>query len=64
MEVPAPRWLVDPHASIAYGVAGPARANRQSMKALLSDHPGQPVVLWADTLRLATVLLDLGHSEA
>ncbi|MFE7113120.1 2'-5' RNA ligase family protein [Streptomyces sp. NPDC057575] len=44
------RWY--PHASLAYGVAGPERADRQAMKVLLSDHPGQPVVLRADTITL------------
>ncbi|MFE7113198.1 2'-5' RNA ligase family protein [Streptomyces sp. NPDC057575] len=43
-----------PHSTLAYGVAGPDRAERQTMKVLLSDHPGEPVVLRADTLVLVS----------
>jgi hypothetical protein len=50
-----------PHASIAYGVTGPARANQQSVKALLSDHPGQPVVLRADSISLVAQSHDRQH---
>ncbi|MEU4507584.1 2'-5' RNA ligase family protein [Streptomyces sp. NPDC024089] len=59
-QIPA-RWY--PHASLAYGVAGPdsERADRQAMKVLLSDHPGQPVVLRADRITLVAQSHDLQH---
>ncbi|MFE2039183.1 2'-5' RNA ligase family protein [Streptomyces scopuliridis] len=41
-----------PHQSLAYGMAGPERADRRAMKILLSDHLGGPVVLRAERLTL------------
>jgi hypothetical protein len=44
-----------PHASLAYGIDGPERADRHAMKAWLSDHPdhhGGPVVFRATHLSL------------
>ncbi|TGB15509.1 2'-5' RNA ligase family protein [Streptomyces sp. MZ04] len=41
-----------PHVSIAYGTAGPIRADRRELKAALSDQPGEPVVLRATRLCL------------
>ncbi|MFH9426287.1 2'-5' RNA ligase family protein [Streptomyces sp. NPDC017529] len=50
-----------PHSSLAYGVAGPERANRQAMKSLLSDHPGEPVVLRAEKISLVAQSHDRRH---
>ncbi|MFD4764278.1 2'-5' RNA ligase family protein [Streptomyces sp. NPDC058439] len=50
-----------PHSSLAYGVAGPERADRQTMKVLLSDHQGGPVVLRADTISLVAQSHDRQH---
>ncbi|MFD8851855.1 2'-5' RNA ligase family protein [Streptomyces sp. NPDC059604] len=50
-----------PHTSLAYGVAGPERASRQAMKILLSDHPGEPVVLRATTISLVAQRHDRRH---
>ena len=41
-----------PHISLAYGTVGPIRADRPELKAALSDHPGEPIVLRADRLCL------------
>ncbi|WP_128381302.1 hypothetical protein [Streptomyces cavernae] len=50
-----------PHASLAYGVGGPERADRRAMKAWLSDHPGGPVVLRATHLSLVAQRHDRRH---
>ncbi|MFD7667746.1 2'-5' RNA ligase family protein [Streptomyces sp. NPDC059788] len=50
-----------PHSSLAYGVAGPERANRQTMKRLMSDHPGEPVVVRAEKISLVAQSHDRRH---
>jgi hypothetical protein len=50
-----------PHASLAYGVGGPERADRRTMKAWLSDHYGGPVVLRATHLSLVAQRHDRQH---
>ncbi|BCL33428.1 2'-5' RNA ligase family protein [Streptomyces aurantiacus] len=61
-----PRILDDgyyPHVSLAYGVGGPERADRRTMKAWLSDHPGGPVVLRATHLSLVAQRYDRRHKS-
>ncbi|MFZ3491872.1 2'-5' RNA ligase family protein [Streptomyces sp. 5.8] len=41
-----------PHASLAYGIAGPRRADPLAMKVLLSDHSKGPVPLRVDRISL------------
>lgn len=41
-----------PHVSLAYGTAGPTRADRRELKAALSDQPGESIVLRANRLCL------------
>ncbi|MFD8822088.1 2'-5' RNA ligase family protein [Streptomyces sp. NPDC059605] len=50
-----------PHSSVAYGIAGPDRPDRQAIKVALSDHPGEPVTLRASTLVLVAQRHDRRH---
>lgn len=50
-----------PHISLAYGTAGPIRADRRGLKAALSDQPGEPVVLRATRLCLVAQSHDRRH---
>ncbi|SOD67088.1 2'-5' RNA ligase superfamily protein [Streptomyces zhaozhouensis] len=50
-----------PHLSLAYGTAGPHRATRTTLKAILSDLPGGPVTLRATHLSLVAQSHDRHH---
>jgi hypothetical protein len=50
-----------PHISIAYGIAGDHRPSRTSLKAMLSDIPGEPTMLRATSLALVAQAHDRRH---
>lgn len=50
-----------PHQSLAYGTGGAVRADRHTMKVLMSDHPGEPVVLRAERISLVAQVHDRRH---
>lgn len=58
---PAVPALYYPHLSLAYGIAGPVRPDRRELKAALSDHAGEPVVLRANRLCLVAQSHDRRH---
>ncbi|MFE4664572.1 2'-5' RNA ligase family protein [Streptomyces sp. NPDC056716] len=57
--IPAENYY--PHVSLAYGIGGPARADRRAMKAWLSDHAGDPCTLPATHLSLVAQRHDRRH---
>ncbi|GAA2666529.1 hypothetical protein GCM10010400_28870 [Streptomyces aculeolatus] len=51
----------DPHVTLAYGTSQAPQLNRAAAKALLSDLPGDPVVLRLDTLIMVAQSHDRRH---